>query len=309
LKPTLTLKLILAEPVSRIFIGTSGWAYKHWRSRFYPRGLRQRDELTYLAQHLNSVELNGSFYSLQRPDSYRAWHAQTPESFVFAIKGSRFISHNKKLRDIETPLANFFASGLLLLGEKLGPIVWQLPERTRFDAERLDSFLAQLPRDTAAAADLARERHDARVDGRCWTETDQKRPLRYALEPRSREFVTAECTEILRRHDVALVAADSGRWPLFEEITASFMYLRLHGSPVTYASQYSDQALDRWAAAIRAWARGSEPADAARVTTLPPPSRRARDVYCYFDNDGHAHAPEDARALAMRLDLVADTAS
>jgi len=288
-------------PRARIRIGTSGWAYKHWRRVFYPRGLRQRDELAYIAQHFNSVELNGSFYSLQRPDSYRAWYAQTPADFVFALKGSRFISHNKKLRDAETPLANFFASGVLLLKEKLGPIVWQLPERTRFDADRLDRFFSLLPRDTKAAAALASQ-HDARVpEDESWTETDATRPLRYALEPRSRDFVTRECIDLLRRHDIALVAADSGRWPLFEEVTASFVYLRLHGSPQTYASQYTDSALDRWAAAIAAWRSGREPSDAARVTELPLPSRRARDVYVYFDNDGFAHAPQDALRLAERL--------
>jgi uncharacterized protein YecE (DUF72 family) len=288
----------------RIRIGTSGWAYKHWRRVFYPRGLRQRDELAYLAQHLNSVELNGSFYSLQRPDSYRAWYAQTPDDFVFTLKGSRFISHNKKLRDIEAPLANFFASGVLLLKEKLGPIVWQLPEQARFDPDRLDQFLALLPRDTETAAALARH-HDTRVQpDRSWTETDANRPLRYALEPRNRDFATRDCIDLLRRHAVALVAADSGRWPLFEEVTASFMYLRLHGSPKTYASQYTDDALDRWTTAITAWQAGREPQDAARVTDLPLPSHHSRDVYVYFDNDGFAHAPQDALRLAERLAII-----
>jgi uncharacterized protein YecE (DUF72 family) len=294
--------------VSRIRIGTSGWAYKHWRRVFYPRGLRIRDELAYLAQQLDSVELNGSFYSLQRPDSYRAWHAQTPADFVFAIKGSRFISHNKKLRDVETPLANFFASGLLLLKEKLGPIVWQLPEQARFDADRLDRFFALLPRDTESAATLAR-RHDARVKGEAWTETDANRPLRYALEPRRPDFVTRECVDLLRRYDVALVAADSGKWPLFEEVTAPFVYIRLHGSPWTYASEYTDAQLDRWSAAIEAWSAGSEPRDAARVTDLPLPSAsppaHSRDVYVYFDNDAFAHAPQDALRLRRRLAHIA----
>ena len=162
-----------------------------------------------------------------------------------------------------------------------------------FDPGQLEDFLRLLPRDTMAAAALA-TRHDARVDEWSWTETDAKRPLRYALEPRNLTFFTAECVEILRRHDVALVVADSGRWPLFEEVTASFVYLRLHGSPWTYASRYSDEALDRWAAAIAAWAAGGQPLDAARVTNLPLPSPRPRDVYCYFDNDGEAHAPLDA---------------
>jgi uncharacterized protein YecE (DUF72 family) len=295
--------------VSTITIGTSGWNYKHWRRSYYPAGLRQRDELAYLATGLDSVELNGTFYSLQRPDSFKAWRAQTPDNFIFAIKGSRFISHNKKLSNVDTPLANFFASGLLLLGEKLGPIVWQLPERMRFDAERLEQFLSALPRDTLAAADLATH-HDTRVDGRSWTETDKKRPLRYALEPRNPAFFTKECVEILRHHDVALVVADSGRWPLAEEVTASFVYMRLHGSPVTYASRYSDESLDRWAAAISAWARGSQPSDAARVTDLPLPSGPTRNVFCYFDNDGHAHAPRDAARLIERLaDLGARSAS
>jgi uncharacterized protein YecE (DUF72 family) len=296
------------ETMPAITIGTSGWSYKHWRGRFYPTGLRQRDELAYIADQLDSVELNGTFYSLQRPDSFRAWHAQTPPAFSFAVKGSRFISHNKKLRDVDTALANFFASGVLLLREKLGPIVWQLPERMRFDPARLEDFLTALPRDTTAAADLA-TRHDARVDDRNWTETDEKRPVRYALEPRNLAFFTAECVDILRRHDVALVAADSGRWPLFEEVTASFVYLRLHGSPRTYASRYSDAALDRWAAAIAAWADGDQPEDAARVTSLPLPSRQRRDVYCYFDNDGDAHAPLDAARLIERLERLGERAA
>jgi uncharacterized protein YecE (DUF72 family) len=276
-----------ARASAHIRIGTSGWAYKHWRRAFYPRGLRQRDELAFIAQHFTSVELNGSFYSLQRPDSYRAWHAQTPDHFVFAIKGSRFISHNKKLRDVDTPLANFFASGVLLLQKKLGPIVWQLPEQARFDADRLDRFLTLLPRNTEAAAALAKH-HDARVKGEPWTNTDARRPLRYAIEPRNREFVPPECLDLLRHHDVALVAADSGRWPLFEETTASFTYVRLHGSPITYASQYTDAALDHWATRIKAW------------STIG-------DVYIYFDNDGHAHAPQDALRLSERLELRKST--
>jgi uncharacterized protein YecE (DUF72 family) len=274
--------------VSRVFVGTSGWSYRHWRGTFYPRGLRQRDELKYIAQQLNSLELNGSFYSLQRPTSYQQWKVDTPDGFLFAIKGSRFITHNKKLKDVEPALANFFASGPLALGEKLGPIVWQLPERFRFDAERVDRFFSRLPRDTEAAAALARE-HDARVEGRSWTTTDARRPLRHALEPRSVEFVNDECLDLLRRHGIALVVADSGRWPLFEDVTTDFMYLRLHGSPFTYVSQYSDAALDRWADRIRRWRRGG----------------KVGDVYVYFDNDGHAHAPHDALGLAARLSQTA----
>jgi uncharacterized protein YecE (DUF72 family) len=286
--------------VASVYIGTSGWSYKHWRGTFYPPEVARRAELRYIAERFNSVELNGSFYSLQRPESYLQWRAETPSRFIFAIKGSRFITHNKKLKDIETPLANFFASGVLALGDRLGPIVWQLPERFRFDAERVERFFALLPRDTEAAAMLA-EQHDARVSGRSWLTTDARRPIRHAIEPRSTEFVVAESIALMRRYNVALVAAHSGRWPLFEEVTADFVYLRLHGAPHTYASRYSDEALEGWAERIREWRRGREPRDARRVTDLPLPSRRSRDVYVYFDNDGQGHAPNDARRLAARL--------
>jgi uncharacterized protein YecE (DUF72 family) len=268
--------------VAGVYIGTSGWAYKHWRGLFYPPGLKQREELRYIARQFNSLELNGSFYSLQRPTSYQQWAAETPRGFVFAIKGSRFITHNKKLKDVDAALANFFASGVLALNEKLGPIVWQLPERVKFDADRFERFFAMLPRDTEAAVAIARQ-HDARVEGRSWTETDRRRVIRHALEPRHPEFVTAQSIDLLRHYGVALVVADSGTWPRFEEVTTDFMYLRLHGSPHTYASQYTSRALEEWAGKIEKWKRG-------------------RDVYVYFDNDGQAHAPQDAQRLAERLE-------
>ena len=171
----------------RVRVGTSGWRYPPWRGVFYPPGLPQRLELAHLAGLMNSVELNGSFYSLQRPESYRAWAAETPDDFVFAVKGSRYITHLKQLRDVRIPLANFLASGLLALGPKLGPVLWQLPPRLRFDAARIDEFLTLLPRSTGAAAQLAGE-HDERLDGRAETTTDADRPLRHALEVRHESF-------------------------------------------------------------------------------------------------------------------------
>ena len=160
--------------MARVWVGTSGWRYPPWRGTFYPPGLPQRRELAHLAGLVNSVEINGSFYSLQRPESYRAWAAETPDDFVFAVKGSRYITHLKQLRDVRVPLANFLASGVLALGPKLGPLLWQLPPRLRFDAARIDEFLALLPRSTGAAAQLAGE-HDARLDGRAET-TVGRRP-------------------------------------------------------------------------------------------------------------------------------------
>ena len=155
--------------VGDIRIGTSGWRYPPWRGTFYPDGLVQRRELEYLSRSVSSIEINGSFYSLQRPDSFRSWFAETPDDFLFAVKGPRFVTHLKQLRDVETPVANFLASGVLALGAKLGPVLWQLPPRMRFNPSRVEDFLALLPRTTSAAAELAdparRARRGPGVDG------------------------------------------------------------------------------------------------------------------------------------------------
>ena len=286
--------------VAKLRIGISGWRYAPWRGRFYPADLPQRAELHYASRQVASIELNGSFYSLQRPSSYALWREQTPRGFVFAVKGPRFITHIKRLRDIDAPLANFFASGLFELRDKLGPLLWQLPPSQRYDEPLLDAFLARLPRDTEQAAALAQQ-HDERMQGRASLAIDRKRRLRHALEVRHPSFACAACIDLLRKHNVALVVADTaGRWPYLEDVTADFMYLRLHGDEELYASGYTDAALERWAARIRAWAAGMQPDDAQRASDAPPRKRAARDVYCYFDNDAKVHAPFDAQVL-MRL--------
>ena len=269
--------------MGRIRVGISGWTYPGWRGDFYPRGLAQRLELGYAAERLTSIEINGSFYSLQRPTSYAAWRDQTPDDFVFAVKGGRFITHMKRLRGVETALANFFASGVLALGPKLGPVLWQLPENLPFDAGRVADFLARLPRTTTEAAGLAAQ-HDAKVpEDRALTTVADERPLRHALEFRSPTFCTPEAIALLRDHDVACVVADTaGRWPKVEEDTSDFRYLRLHGDKELYASGYTAEALDEWARTCRAWARHE-------------------DVFVYFDNDAKGFAPYDAMALIARV--------
>jgi uncharacterized protein YecE (DUF72 family) len=273
--------------VGEIRVGISGWTYPGWRGDFYPRGLVQRRELEYAAERLTSIEINGSFYSLQRPTSYAAWRDQTPDDFVFTVKGGRYITHLKRMADVETPLANFFASGVLALGRKLGPILWQLPENLKFDADRLAGFFDLLPRTNTEAAVLA-QRHDDKVpEDRALVTTDADRPLRYALEFRSQSFVTPEATNLLREHDIATVLADTaGKWPKVDEDTSDFRYVRLHGDAELYASGYSGAALDQWAEACRRWA-----AD--------------RDVYVSFDNDIKGYAPHDAMALQERLGITA----
>ncbi len=273
--------------VGVVRVGISGWRYPAWRGDFYPQGLPQRRELEYAASQLTSIEVNGSFYSLQRPSSYAAWRAQATTGgaeFVFAVKGPRFVTHMKRMRDVDVPLANFFASGVLALGPLLGPILWQLPENLRFDAGVLDDFLGRLPQTTAEAAVLAR-RHDDKVpEDRALTRAEDDRPMRYALEFRSPTFATPEASGVLRAHGVATVYADTaGRWPKVDEDTASYRYVRLHGDRELYASGYTDRALDEWAARCRRWAEAGQ------------------DVFCYFDNDLKGYAPHDARRLIARL--------
>ncbi|WP_190276474.1 DUF72 domain-containing protein [Xanthomonas citri] len=289
--------------VMAICIGISGWRYARWRGTFYPAGLAQRRELEYAAGCFPSVEINGSFYSLQRPESFQRWHDETPEDFVFSVKGPRFITHMKRLRDCEQALANFFASGVLRLGAKLGPILWQLPPTLQFDAELLDAFLGSLPRDSEAALARARKRDTTLMQGRSALAIDRRRPIRHALEVRHDSFCDPACMRLLRRHNVAVVVADTaGKFPYLEDVSADFVYVRLHGDAQLYASGYSDTALDRWAARIAAWAGGAEPDDAARVGARAR-KRAMRDVYCYFDNDMKVHAPFDARGLMQRLQL------
>ncbi len=272
--------------VGRVWVGISGWTYAPWRGTFYPEGLRQRDELAYVADRMSSVEINGSFYALQRPSSFRSWREQTPDDFCFAVKGGRFITHMKRLADVETPLANFFASGVLALGPTLGPVLWQLPPTFRFDAERLASFFDLLPRTTKQAAALAR-RHDDRVP-EAVTRAEVDGPVKHALEVRHQSFVEARFLDLLRTYDIALVVADTaGKWPLLREVTADFVYVRLHGDTELYASGYDADALDTWAASVRDWAGAGA------------------DVYVYFDNDMKVRAPYDAMELSERLaDLI-----
>lgn len=288
---------------AEIRIGISGWRYAGWRGPFYPKGLPQRRELDYASRRLNAIEINGTFYGLQRPASFRAWRAATPEGFVFALKGSRYITHFLKLAAVETPLANFFASGLLALGPKLGPILWQLPPWLRFEPERIERFLALLPRSADGAAALAR-RHDKRLAGRAWLEVEEPdRPLRHALEVRHESFRTPAFIALLRRQRVALCVADGAGLPFFEDATADLVYCRLHGTEYRYWSGYEPPAIEAWAERVHAWRAGGQRAGAVLAAPDDPPPRRRRDVYVFFDNDAKVRAPFDAIALAERLGL------
>ena len=295
------IKLFPGVEMKKIRIGVSGWTYGPWRGEFYPKGLVQKRELEYASRQMNSIEINGTFYSLQRPASYRKWADATPDDFLFAVKGSKYITHMKKLGDIRTPLANFFASGLLLLGKKLGPILWQFPPWFKFQPELLEAFLDILPRTSREASRLAAE-HSLKKEDWIWTSSIANTRMRYAFEPRHPSFFTPECIKLLRKYNAALVFADTaGKWPYAEDVTADMIYIRLHGAEELYASGYTDEQLVRWARRIRAWRSGSEPRDARRVAKKRTDRKTPRDVYIYFDNSIKIHAPRDAARLAEML--------
>ncbi len=288
-----------ASQTGQIRIGISGWNYGPWRGVFYPPKLPHRQELTYAASQFSSIEINGTFYSMQRPSSFARWAAETPPGFLFSIKGPRYITHMLKLRNAEQAMANFFAQGLLLLEEKLGPILWQLPPSFAFDPERLEQFFQLLPRTTGEAATLS-QRHHERLIGRSHTTTERDRPLRHALEIRHDSCLSGEFVRLLRRYQVALVCADTVEWPRVMDTTADFVYCRLHGSRELYASGYGRQSIATWAGRVVAWATG-QPAEGKRILPYAPSEAQPHDVYVYFDNDIKVRAPADAKALERRV--------
>lgn len=287
--------------MARVFIGISGWRYPPWRGVFYPRGLRQASELHFASRNFSTIEINGSFYSLMRPETYEAWYQETPPGFTFAVKGGRYITHLKRLKDVASPLANFFASGVLRLREKLGPILWQLPPQQAFDEAKLRAFFELLPRSTEQAARLAR-RHDQRLAGRSETRALIERPIRHALEVRHASFVQPAFIALLREFGIAACVADTaGLFPCIEDVTADFVYVRLHGSSELYTSGYAPRELRHWAARTAAWVGGGS-APTSTLITVPPEPSAARDVYVYFDNDVKVRAPFDAANLQRLLD-------
>ncbi len=272
-----------------VYVGTSGWAYPHWRRRFYPEGLRAEDELPYAATRLDALEINATFYRSAHPDTFRGWRraVEALDGFRFAVKGSRYITHMKKLRDVRAAVANFFATGPLLLGEALGPILWQLPPNLAFHRDVLAAFLEMLPRDAAAAQRLAR-RHDERFAGRASAALGPglaaSTPIRHALEPRHPSFAGDEARRLLDEMGVGgVVAATAGRHVALAPDGAPLAYFRLHGSRRLYGGSYEDVELAAWAAKVRA--------------------SSASEVWVFFDNDELGYAAADA--LRLR-DLLAD---
>lgn len=290
----------------QIRIGISGWRYAPWRGVFYPPKLPQRQELEFASSKLTSLEINGTFYSMQRPTSFQSWHDATPADFKFSVKGPRYITHIQRLREVEAPLSNFLASGVLLLREKLGPFLWQFPPSLKLDMEKMENFLKMLPHDVSAAKYLA-SNHDAWMKKRvAFEDADDHHNLRHAIEIRNKSFAVPEFLELLRKYDIAIVYADSVEWPKITDITSDFVYCRMHGSEVLYASGYDAKALDQCAEWVLAWAKGDEPST-ERILKKKPPTAKTRDVFVYFDNDAKVRAPFDAQELIKRVSSQAVT--
>ncbi len=296
------------QSAANIRIGISGWRYPPWRGTFYPKTLRQDDELHYASRQLNFDEINGTFYSLQRPSNFNAWYDATPADFIFSVKGPRYITHMKRLKEIKKPLANFFASGVLGLGEKLGPMLWQFPPNFKFEPDRMAGFFEMLPRDIKSATKLARSNSE-HLKGRTVIASNVNHPIRHAVEIRHYSFKVPEFVTLLRKHNIALVNADTaGKWPVMEDVTTDFIYIRLHGDKKIYVSGYGNAVLDSWAEKIKLWSTGREPADAKRTADPIGGTAKHRDVFVAFDNDVKVRAPIDAIHLADRLGIKAGKA-
>lgn len=259
-----------------IRVGIGGWTYEPWRGAFYPQGLAQKRELEFASRKLNSIEINGTFYGTQRATSFEKWHDETPEHFVFSLKAPRFATHRRVLAEAGDSIERFFASGVLALKDKLGPINWQFAPTKQFDAEDFDAFLRLLPK---------------KVEGRA---------IRHAVEVRHESFRHPEFVSLLREHGVAVVVDGDSHYPQIADVTAPFVYARIMGTVETEALGYSDEALDAWASRAKTWAAGEAPdglATVARSANKPAP----RDVYLYVISGYKAHNPAAAMALFARI--------
>ncbi|SMO65932.1 DUF72 domain-containing protein [Paracoccus laeviglucosivorans] len=258
-----------------IRVGVGGWTYEPWRGSFYPDGLAQKRELGHASRHLTSIEVNGTYYGSQKPDSFRKWHDETPEDFVFSLKAPRFATNRKVLADAGESVSRFFDSGVALLDDKLGPINWQFMATKKFDPEDFAGFLKLLPP----------EAHGQR--------------LRHAVEVRHDSFRVLEFVDLCREHGVAIIISADGEFPQIADLTTDFVYARIMGTKADHPEGYDDKALDQWAARARSWAAGDSPdgLDYAGKAAKTTP----RDVFLYVISGAKERNPQAAMALLRRL--------
>lgn len=265
-----------SAPQGRIRVGVGGWTFAPWRGVFYPKGLPHHRELEYASQHLTAIEINGTFYRTQKPATFRQWRDQTPADFVFSVKAPRYATHRKVLAEAGGSIGRFFGSGVLELGDKLGPILWQLMPSAKFDASDLAAFLDLLPR---------------RAGGRS---------LRHAIEVRHDSFADPDFVRLLREHNVAVVAVDSDTHSAIHDVTADFVYSRLERAVDSKPAGYDAASLDAWAKRLKIWAEGGEPDGLVRHASAAPAA--PRDVFAFFIGGAKVRNPAAAKAVIERLD-------
>jgi len=266
--------------------GTAGWVFAPWRGTFFPKGLVQKNELAYAASRLTSIEINATFRANQKPASFARWAGETPDGFEFSIKGPQLVTHIKRLKNCAEPLANFFASGPLALGSRLGPFVWQLPPNLAFDPESFADFLALLPKDIDSYLALAKQADPARVEA--FLDTTGTGAIRHAIEPRHQSFDGPEAVALFKQHNIARVIADTPDSP-GRDLTADFAYCRLQGPARADASGYTDADIAEWARTMSQW------------------RDEGRAVYAYFVHEDKLHAPANAVALRQALGITLPT--
>lgn len=258
-----------------IRVGIGGWTYEPWRGVFYPKGLAQSRELEHASRAVTSIEINGTYYSTQKPESFRKWAKETPDDFVFSVKAIRFATNRRVLADAGSSVDKFLASGITELGKKLGPILWQFMPTKKFDVEDFGAFLSHLPN------------------------TADGLKLRHAVEVRHESFVTKEFVALARKHNVAIVLADSAKYPMIADITADFVYARLQQADAKVATGYTSAVIKKWAGLAKTWEGGGEPKDLPVLSAAP--KTKKRDVFIYMINGAKERAP--AAAMALLKDL------
>jgi uncharacterized protein YecE (DUF72 family) len=266
-----------APPQGRIRAGIGGWSYAPWRGTFYPKGLKQADELAYAASHLTSIEINATHYRLQSAKSFKSWAAAAPDGFVFSVKGPRLVTNQKALAETGSFIKRFFASGLAELGGKLGPVLWQFAPFKRFERDDLARFLDLLPRE---------------LDGRA---------LHHAIEPRQASFGTPEFVTLLRDAGMSVVFTDADTWPNIADVTGDIIYARLQQGDDRLDAAYPPKELEAWAERAQLWAKGGAPSDLPVVDPAHKLAAKPRDVFLYFIHEGKLRAPAAAMALIARL--------
>jgi uncharacterized protein YecE (DUF72 family) len=261
----------------QIRVGIGGWSFEPWRGVFYPKGLPQAKELAYAGAHLTSIEINSTFYGSQKPETFRKWARETPADFVFSVKGSRFVTNRRVLAEAGDSIKRFLGSGVLELGDKLGPFLWQFAPTKKFDPADFGAFLELLP---------------AKLDGR---------RLRHVVEVRHDSFRTPAFVALLRKFAIPVVYSEHQTYPEIADVTGDFVYARLQKGKDTIPTAYSPKALDKWVERFKTWAKGGAPADLPRVEAKPPAKAQTRDVFVYFIHEGKLKAPAAAMALIERL--------